>query len=193
MACYYPHINSIMETAKIISGNTEDEIWPEIDADLSNEEVYDYNVLIKQGDRETELIIDIDLGGGFEGGWENTTLKMPLPLATDFRFAIHDETFVDKVGKFFGMQDVKLGYEELDRHLVIKSNDEEKVRSLFADADVRKVFASLDSFSCGIHTHHEEDDKDHPFLELNVDEGINESAPLRRLYHAFFCLSSRII
>jgi hypothetical protein len=182
-----------METVKVISGNTEQELWPEIEADLAPEEVYDYNVLLKQGGHETELIIDIDLGGGFEGGWEYTILKAPIATTNNFRFAIHDETFIDKVGKFFGMQDVVIGFEGLDRHLIVKSNDEGKVRSLFADADVRKVFASLDSFHCGIHTHHESgSDKDQPFLELNIDEGINESAPLRRVYHAFYQLLTEI-
>lgn len=177
-----------METLKIISGNTEQELWPEVEADLADGAVYEYNVLIKQGNKETDLLIDIDPGGGFESGWENTVLKAPINVNDDLRFAIHDQTFIDKAGKFFGMDDVEIGYGELDKHLVVKTNDVNRLHNIFSDATVRSVLVSLNSFHCGIHTYHDDHTGEQAYLELNVDEGINEAAPLRNLYHAFYSM-----
>ncbi len=116
-----------MTQEKIISGN-EDEIWQQITADfIKEDDLLEYRVVIEQQNRRILLDIDIDLGGGFEGGFESTMLRSQLESIGDFRFAIHDESFIDEVGKFFGMQDVVIGYPEFDKKVLIKSNDERKV------------------------------------------------------------------
>jgi hypothetical protein len=55
-----------MEFDKIYTGNTEDDVWQQLAADV-DENVLEYHALIKQGSRNITLDIDIDLGGGFEG------------------------------------------------------------------------------------------------------------------------------
>ena len=176
-----------MQSPKVIKGNTEDEIWQQITADLSNQtEILEYEALIDQGDKQIVLDIDIDLGGGFESGYESTMLRAPLHIDQDFRFAVHDEGFIDEVGKFFGMQDVETGYEEFDKATLIKSNDEEKVKALFADASVRRVMQSLDDYTFGIIMHHTNHDEKGPFLELYINTAITDAADLRQIYHAFY-------
>jgi hypothetical protein len=64
-----------MQEPKIISGSTEQEIWPLIESDLNDDDLYLYNAIIKQGSKEVLLVIDIDPGGGFEGGSESTQLS----------------------------------------------------------------------------------------------------------------------
>ena len=179
-----------MEDQKIISGTTEQEIWETIAADLATEgDLLDYNVVIEQDGRQIELYIDIDLGGGFEGGSALTQLVAPLGVNRDFRFAIHDEDFLDTIGKFFGLEDVKIGYPELDEHVVIKTNTPEKIRALFADNSLREVFTTLEDFDFGIHTHHLEDsESDQPFLEFNINQGITDAEELRKIYHAFYTI-----
>lgn len=180
-----------MEDIKIISGNTEEQVWAGIQAALQ-EDVFDYNLLIKQGKKQIKLYIDIDLGGGFEGSSELTQLSAVLSHKNTFKFAIHDKSFIDEVGKFFGMRDVEIGYPSLDKHLIIKTDDKGKVRHIFADADIRRVFTALESFDCGIHTHSDEKDKLHAYLELNINEGINKPLQLRKVYHAFYKLLMNI-
>ncbi|MFD1256535.1 hypothetical protein ACFQ3S_06975 [Mucilaginibacter terrae] len=177
-----------MEEQKIIAGNTEQEIWTQVAADISaEEELFSYNVLIKHGGKQIELYIDIDLGGGFEGGSEITQLSAPLSVTRDFKFAIHDEDFLDTIGKFFGLEDMKTGYPELDEHVVIKTNSPEKVRNLFSDGSVRNVFTTLNNFDFGIHNHTiEETGIEQPFLEFNINEGITDADSLREIYHAFY-------
>jgi hypothetical protein len=177
---------SDMETTKIIEGNTEQEIWSQIEKDLNIDEIEHYELLIKQGNKDIEFIVDIDLGGGFEGGSEYAMLRSAVFITDDFKFAIHDEGFIDEVGKFFGMQDVKTGYDDLDKHLVIKTNDENKAHKIFENATVRNIFTSLDSFHCGIHTHN--GDGQQRFLELYVDENVDDLSVLKNLYGAFYNL-----
>jgi hypothetical protein len=131
---------------KIISGN-EDEIWQQITSDFREGDLLEYRAIIQQQNTRVLLDIDIDLGGGFEGGYESTMLRSPLKPNNNFRFAIHEEGFIDEVGKFFGMQDVVIGYPEFDKKVLIKANDEAKVKPLFADTSVREVFQSLDDFT----------------------------------------------
>ncbi|WP_158829481.1 hypothetical protein [Mucilaginibacter lacusdianchii] len=177
-----------MEDIKVISGSSEQDVWQNIEADLTAEDdVLNYDVVIKQSGKQVQLTVDIDPGGGFEGGFETTELRAPLSLVSDFRFAVHDEDFIDEIGKFFGMEDVETGYTDLDKNVVIKSNNEEKVHRIFEDADVRELFARLEDFDLVIH-HQKlgESNAEQPVLELNINEGITDPASLRAVYHAFY-------
>jgi hypothetical protein len=178
------------EEQHIITGATEQEVWDKISAELATEEdILTYDTIISYGGRNIELYIDIDLGGGFEGGSELTQFSALLNVNQNFRFAMHDEDFLDSIGKFFGLEDVKLGYPELDDRLVIKTNTPEKVVSLFADPELRSVFTGLEDFDFGIHTHTPDDtDEERTFLELNIDQGITDPLLLQRIYRAFYAV-----
>lgn len=174
-----------MEIDKTYTGTTEEQIWKQIATDI-NDDVLEYHAIIQQGPVEIYLDIDIDMGGGFEGGYATTSYRAPL-TGTAFQFAIHEEHFTDEIGKFFNMQDVTIGYPELDEHLIVKTNDEAKVKTLFNDEATRKTFTELENFDLGITLHSLEDsDEKQAFLELNIEDGITDIATLRQLYHAFY-------
>jgi len=183
-----------METQKIFKGKTEAEVWKQVDADLNrDDDVYDYNAIIEQDGKKVDLTIEIDLGGGFEGGYENTTFSAQIANPKGFKFAVHRDGFIDDIGKFLGMQDVEVGYAELDKHLIIKTNDEVKVKALFGHKNVREVFDKLNDFDFGIHMHTvEHSDHKQAFLELNIEEGVTESVELRKLYSAFYSVLDTI-
>lgn len=176
-----------MEDIKIVSADTEEQVWAGVAAALQEGQL-DYDLLIKQGKNRIKLYIDINPGGGFEGGSALTQLSAALSRKNTFKFAMHDKSFIDEVGKFFGMQDVMIGYPSLDKHLIIKTDNKEKVRHIFADSDIRRVFSALKSFDCGIYLDTDEKDKQHAYLELNIDEGIIKPTELRKIYHAFYKL-----
>ncbi|WP_256012586.1 hypothetical protein [Desertivirga xinjiangensis] len=170
----------------LITGETEDEIWRKISDDLGQNEPLDYQVYIESQGRQISLNIDIDLGGGFEGGYAVTSFSSLLHKNDDFRFAIHREDFIDEIGKFFGMQDVLIGYPEFDNKMIIKTNDEARVKFIFSDPGSRQVFQSLENFSFGVAHHHVADSEfKEPFLELIIEDGITEVAALRQIYNAF--------
>jgi hypothetical protein len=176
-----------MDIDKTYTGATEDQIWQQIATDI-NDDVLEYHAIIKQGELDIYLDIDIDLGGGFEGGYVTTSYRAALSN-TDFQFAIHEEHFTDEIGKFFNMQDVKIGYPDLDHHLIVKTNDSEKVKTLFTDEETRKTFTKLENFDLGISLQSiEGSGNKEAFLELNIEDGITDIPTLRELYHAFYAV-----
>lgn len=175
-----------MAEAKYITGNTTDDLWQQVSADLSGKNIYEYYALLVQDERKVELVIDIDMGGGFESGSAITSFTAPVALVHDFRFALHHQGLIDSAGKFFGMEDVVIGYKDFDDALVVKTNDRERTRRIFSDEEVRKIFQTLRSFTLHLVHHHAAGPKEEQyFLELSIDEGITDPAMLRNLYEAF--------
>ena len=175
-----------MKQENLVSGQTIDEIWQQVGLQLNDtSEILDYNTVIVHAGRKTILSIDIDLGGGFESGFETTTFTAELEKQPTFKFAIHQEHFTDEIGKFFGMQDVVIGYKDFDEKLIIKTDDKAKVRRIFSDMAVRETILSLSDFSFGITQHHKEDHKKAWYLELNIEQGITNVEELREIYKAF--------
>lgn len=184
-----------MEKYKVIRGEQEQEIWDQVKQDLENISYpFVYGVNIQHREKTVFISIEVDLGGGFESGFQTTSLTAPVPVQftamssrmeadRDFRFVLHDEDFIDKVGKFFGMEDVLIGYEEFDKKLVVKTNDIERVKKIFADPETRKIFVTLGSFN--LHIAHYDHDEPHSALELTIDRDITNVEDLKRIYHAF--------
>lgn len=183
-----------MNNENLIIGNSEDEIWKQVSEQFEQSpDPLEYTAVIEHDGHRIALDIDIDLGGGFESGYETTTLTAPLTTSSDFRFAIHEEHFTDEIGKFFGMQDVVTGYDEFDKKLVIRTNDEAKVKEIFTEGSARAVFESLENFSFGIHTHHIADSSQkQPFLELIIETGITDINTLRTIYKAFLSVLTAV-
>ena len=184
-----------MENKHVVIGNTEDEIWEQLTKDLVDDEwAYEYKPILKQGKREVLLDIDIDLGGGFEGGYESTLLSAVLHgRKEDFSFAIHHEGFLDEIGKFLGMQDIETGYAGFDEKVIVKSNNEEKVKQLFSDSEVRSVFESLTGFSFGITSEHISHSNERQYsLEFSCDSAITNATELRKIYHAFVVIFDQL-
>lgn len=177
-----------MEAERIIYGTNEEEIWKQIDKEFAEHpNLLQYQVIINERGRQINLNIDIDLGGGFESGYETTTFSTKLSCGDDFRFGIYQQGFLDAAGKFFGMQDVVIGYPEFDRHAIVQSNDENKIKALLSNDVIRGMILSFETdFSLAIRQHHIEHGEEKAcFLELIIEQGITNTAKLRKIYNAF--------
>jgi hypothetical protein len=184
-----------MEKHKLIRAENEQDLWGQLKADLDNITFpFIYSVNIQADKKSVFLNIETDPGGGFESGFQTTSLTAPLPIsfttfssaltgAKNFRFALHDESFIDKVGKFFGMEDVKTGYPEFDKKLVVKTNDVKMVKAIFFDEPTRKLFESLVGFN--LHLAYYEDDNKQASLELTIDRDVTDVQELHEIYNAF--------
>ena len=182
-----------MDQAKLISGNKE-KIWQQVNDDLSkdNGEI-DYHAVLELSQSKIMLDIVFDPGGGFESGYEFTSFTGIIKQQNDFRFALHHESFADKLGKLVGMEDVVLGYPEFDKEIIVKTNDAAKVKAIFAHSDIRKIFQSLKNFSLHIVHHHiSGKEEKQPFLELEIQEAIIDPQNLQTIGNAFFCVHSMI-
>jgi hypothetical protein len=176
-----------MET-KMIAANNEETVWKRITADLTKENPpLQYHVLIYHDIHKIQLDIDIDPGGGFESGFETTTLTAVVPDLNGFRFALHHEDFLDTIGKFFGLEDKEIGYAEFDNAVIIKTNDVVKTKNIFSDKSARQLFQSLSAFTLHTDTRNINEDTDikEDFLAFEIDRGILDIIELRRIYTAF--------
>ena len=177
-----------METKKVISGDTEKEIWDQIEADLlSDPSLLQYQAEISQSGTTILLDIDVDLGGGFEGGFELTSFTAPLLVDTSFRFALHHEEFLDEVGKFFGMEDLITGYPEFDSKVVVKTNDLSRIIQLFDDVESRTIIQTLDAFRFYV-----ESESNKLKLVLEIEETITDHLRLKEIYRAFYRILVKI-
>ncbi len=91
-----------MENYKIVRGQSEEDIWNQINSDLGNIEYpFVYGADIRQDEKSVFLNIEADIAGGFESGFQATSLTAPVPIQfttfssrlnepKSFRFALHD-------------------------------------------------------------------------------------------------------
>jgi hypothetical protein len=68
-----------------------------------------------------------------------TRMRAPFINPEGFRFTIYLKGFFSHLGKLLGMQGIKVGDPDFDEAFVIKGNDEERVRDLFANPKIRKL------------------------------------------------------
>ena len=68
-----------------------------------------------------------------------TRMRAPYVNPEGFRFTIYRKGFFSDLGKLLGMQDIEVGDPEFDEAFIIKGNDEDRVRVLFADPKIRQM------------------------------------------------------
>ncbi len=179
-----------MEQRKVITGNSVEELWEQINTDFANlVALNDYHVILQHGDKKITLDIDIHLGGELEGGYETTIFTALIPPQNGFRFAIHPEDIIQEVGKFFGLEDKEIGYPEFDADVIVKTNDVPKVADLFADAETRLLFKDLSGYSLSIKDDHKIEGE---HLELNILHGITNAGILKEIYQAYYIILSKL-
>lgn len=179
-----------MKQEVIIKGETEAEVWAQLTNKLAKEEtVLEYKALILQGRHEVVLDIDIDLGGGFESGYAFTSFMATVASSNDFTFTIHEEDLLDEAGKLFGMQDVVIGYPEFDDKVIIKTNNEERVKSIFEDKDIRTGIKALPDFKLKLV---KADDAGNATLLLRIEKAFSQINDLKAVYGTFICILNKL-
>ncbi|CAC9976880.1 hypothetical protein [Flavobacterium panici] len=73
---------------------------------------------------------------------EMTRVIVPITLQDNFRFEIYKEGFIRKIEKFFGAQDIEIGYADFDKAFTIKSNNEFKIKTLLKNSDIRNSISN---------------------------------------------------
>ncbi len=176
-----------MRDQRMISGKTEQEIWAKIEAEIfAQKDIQQYDALIKQGNRQIELRIDNDMGGGFEGGAELTQISAPVDVDNDLQFNLRHDDMMDSIRKFLGMQQGNTGYPELDSKLVLHTNAQQQAAQILSCPKLRKVLSKMKDFGFRIkRTGADQTGKVQAVLELYMDRVTNDIDSLRKIYHAF--------
>jgi len=183
-----------MQEPKVISATSDEEVWKQIEADFSAEpELFQYNAVIKYQGWIIDLVIDIDPGGGFEGGYAFTALSSELKNVDDFRFSLHHQDIIDEIGKLFGMQDLKIGIPEFDDKVIVKTNNSIRLKDLLSDSEIRTLLQSLPEFHFHI-AHHssQKTEVEGALLKLNIEEGITDPKVLRKVYNMFINVLTKL-
>ena len=173
-----------MSQDRYLTGSSAQEIRQQIQTDFAAIGVInDYQAVIKQGNATTYLTIQVHLGGAEEGGYELTILKTTFNYLGNFQFHIYPQDFLQEVGKFFGMEDVKTGYDSFDEATIVKTNDAAFIKNVFADAQVRNVFENLSGYSLSL----DKDDETKQWqLLLEIQRGLTDADELSLVYDAYY-------
>ncbi|RNI31595.1 hypothetical protein [Rufibacter latericius] len=175
-----------METIKSFSAETEEELWHQVAHDMaSQKELLSYSALLEQRGTQIYFDTDIDLGGGFESGISSTTFMAPVPSHVTLRFALHEQGWIDEVGKFFGMEDIELGFPDIDDAFIIKTNQPEVLKNLFADPFIHETL--LKHRNCELRLNDDEDETGpETVLTFSKDEAILDMGELREIYRLLY-------
>lgn len=68
-----------------------------------------------------------------------TRMRAPFVNTKDFYFKIYRNGVFSGLGKFLGMEDINVGYEDFDDEFIIQGNNAEMVRTLFSNERIRKL------------------------------------------------------
>jgi len=132
--------------------------------------IFDDYVLIENGGNASQMV---------------TRILIPFISNNDFKFEIYRTELFDTIIKFFGAQDVKIGYEDFDKEFIVKSNNEHKIKSILRDSDIRKSIQLLKKVNIQISNQHGiwEDNlpKNEYELCLYVEEPITDFEKLKSL------------
>jgi hypothetical protein len=125
-----------------VFGPSQDEVWRKLSEELGAE--YSGGSFWRGGKVEVRvgewiILLDTYTVSTGQSSVTYTRMRAPYVNADGFRFKIYREGFFSGIGKFFGMQDVVVGFPEFDKEFVIQGSDETKLRALFAHPRIREL------------------------------------------------------
>lgn len=158
-----------MSIFKGVFGPSQEEIWrpfaEEIDAEYIDNGIWKAKKIVYRHENWT---ITLDTYSESSGKSSTTYTRMRAPYRTkdDFNFKIYNSGFFSDIGKKFGMQDIEIGYADFDENFIIKGNDENKLKDLFASEKIQEIIQSQDRI-------HLEIKEDEGWLGSEIPEGVN--------------------
>jgi hypothetical protein len=85
------------------------------------------------------ITLDTHTESSGESAVTYTRMRAPYVNPDGFRFTISRKGLFSDLGKLLGMQDIEVGDPEFDEAFIIKANEESRVQTLFADAELRAL------------------------------------------------------
>lgn len=124
-------------------GSSKDEIWEQIAKEIKGEYIdagfWGKDVLVFRH-RQWELLLDTYSRNSGKHSTTYTRLRVPFVNKDGLHFDISREGFFTAIGKFFGMQDIQVNNTYFDDNFLIKGNEEEKIRQLLDDDNLKTLF-----------------------------------------------------
>lgn len=178
------------------AGNSKNQQqWDKVEEMILNKSIpFQLGSTLEHGAFQVYLVIDIDPGGGFESGFELTSLSADIPTqftgftthlndTQHFQFSIHRQDMFDRIGKFFGMEDVETGHSTFDECFIIKTNQPERLKAIFDHADIRQ--GMLDEKNSSLQLYPANEDSNQYTLEWMFSHAIFDVPRLKKMYDCF--------
>jgi hypothetical protein len=70
-----------------------------------------------------------------------TRFRAPFVSKDNFRFKLQRRIFFSAIPDFFGRKSVRTGYPDFDKHFIVSTADEYKLKKLFASETIRELVA----------------------------------------------------
>lgn len=182
-----------METTRTFSADSETALWQQVAADMSRQpDLFDYTANLHQNGYQMQLSLDIDLGGGFEGGFETTTFRAVVPGPTTLNFTLHEQDWVHELGKLLGLRDVELSDPDLDTAYIMTTNHPDQLRALlFSDPAVRETLLRYQELRLDLTT-----DPAAPeagtVLTFTKEQALTDPTQLQEIYHMLLVLLQQL-
>lgn len=181
-------------------GPSKDEAWERLSSEIRGEFVsgsfWKRSRVQKRVDQWTITLDIMTRHHGQHNHVPYTRVRAPFVNPEGFRFSLHRSGFLSGLGRFLGMQDVEVGDPEFDEAFIVRGNDESKIEELFADPELRELFAHLPRFRLNVK---DRGDWFGPRYPPDVDElhletrgVVKDVDQLKRCFAAFSALLHRL-
>lgn len=152
-------------------GPSKDEIWrqlcEQVGGDFFSGSLWKSSQVQVHHKHWTLTVDTYEQPRGKHGGTTYTRMRAPYVNKDGFRFTIYRRGFFSDLGKLFGMQDVEVGDPEFDEAFIIKGDDEEKLRKLFANPRIRQLLGQQPRIHLSVRD-------DEGWFKARFPEGVDE-------------------
>lgn len=102
-----------------------------------------------------------------------TRIRAPYVNPDGFRFTVYRKGLFSEIAKWFGMQDIQVGYPPIDQDFIFKSNQPSKLQGLFSNSRIRELIAMQPEINFSVKD-------DEGFFGPSFPEGVDELCFLTR-------------
>lgn len=96
---------------------------------------------------EWELLLDTYTVSTGKSSTTYTRMRAPFINKDGLYFKVYRESLFSGVGRYFGMQDIKIGDPGFDDPFVVKGNNTAKIRQMLDDPNLQKLIADQSQIS----------------------------------------------
>lgn len=167
----------------------EDQMWERLSQDLGGEfedrKGWRYDK-IKVQDGEWTITIDLHSHAGYRSESLFTRIRVPFVNEEGLAFKIFPQGLLDALGAKLGVQDIQVGDEEFDRTFMIQGSDEDRVRKLLSDPELRNKILAEPRIQLTLRDSGDWFSEEFPDgvdeLVLEVEKEVTDAERLKRLY-----------
>jgi hypothetical protein len=131
-----------MSFLRTLFGPSKDEIWQQFSAAIGGSIVdggYWKGSKVEAAHGQWIITLDTYTVSTGKSSVTYTRMRAPYVNPDGFTFTVYRNGVFSDIGKWFGMQDVAVGYPEFDGAFIVKGNDEQKLRRLFSNQKIRDL------------------------------------------------------